>query len=351
MALEVSIKKRLGAFSMDVSFTAENETLALLGASGCGKSMTLKCIAGIERPDEGRIVLNGRTLFDSEKHIDLPPQKRRVGYLFQQYALFPNMTVRQNIAAGAHGKKNISEIVAEKVRLMHLEGLEDKRPGQLSGGQQQRVALARILANGPEILLLDEPFSALDSYLRWELELELHDTLAAYGGTSIFVSHSRDEVYRVCTSVCVLSNGRSEEKTPVMELFTSPKTRAACMLSGCKNLSRIRKTGECSVFAEDWGVELKTTSAVLPEHEYIGVRSGSLKLSGGNVGAENIITCIAERVVEDERRFILVLLPKGGERGSSSLRMEINKHDGAGIKPGDELSISALPENIMLLRK
>ena len=335
---------------MDVHFTAENETLALLGASGCGKSMTLKCIAGIEKPDEGRIILNGRTLFDSEKRINLPPQKRRVGYLFQQYALFPNMTVRQNIAAGAHGKKNIPAIIEDKVRLMHLEGLEDKRPAQLSGGQQQRVALARILANEPEILLLDEPFSALDSYLRWELELELHDTLAAYGGTSIFVSHSRDEVYRVCTSVCVLSNGRSEEKVPVMELFTAPKTKAACMLSGCKNLSRIRRTGESSVFAEDWSARLDTAAPVLPEHEFIGVRSGALKLAGDNVGSGNTFKCIAERVVEDERRYILVLATPGGDSGYSKLRMEINKRDGAGIKAGDELLICVEPSAIMLLR-
>jgi molybdate transport system ATP-binding protein len=349
LALEVDIKKRLGTFSMDVHFSAENETLALLGASGCGKSMTLKCIAGIEKPDEGRIILNGRTLFDSEKRINLSPQKRRVGYLFQQYALFPNMTVRQNIAAGAHGKKNIPAIIEEKVRLLHLEGLEDKRPGQLSGGQQQRVALARILANEPEILLLDEPFSALDSYLRWELELELHDTLAAYGGTSIFVSHSRDEVYRVCTSVCVLSNGRSEEKVPVMELFTKPKTKAACMLSGCKNISRIRKTGESTVLAEDWGTQLCTAVPVAQDHEFIAVRSGALKLANG-VGNNNVFKCIAERVVEDERRFILVLAIPGGDGGYSKLRMEINKRDGAGIKAGDELLITVEPSAIMLLR-
>ncbi len=187
--LDVTIKKKLDRFSLNVSFTAEHETVALLGASGCGKSMTLKCIAGIETPDEGKIVLNGRVLFDSEKKINLAPQKRRVGYLFQQYALFPRMTAAQNIAAGVRTKDRAKRdaAVAAQIKSLRLEGLEDKRPQQLSGGQQQRVALARILANEPELLLLDEPFSALDDYLKWQLELELQDTLLYYAGKTVFV--------------------------------------------------------------------------------------------------------------------------------------------------------------------
>ena len=230
MSLTVDIKKRLGSFSLDVSFQAESEVLALLGSSGCGKSMTLKCIAGIEKPDEGKIILNGRTLFDSENRINLSPQKRRVGYLFQQYALFPNMTVRQNIAAGASGRPDAKKAVEEKIAAMRLEGLEDKRPAQLSGGQQQRVALARILVSEPEVLLLDEPFSALDSYLRWELEMELSGTLRAFGSTAVFVSHSRDEVFRICDNVCVLAHGHSEEKRPVRTLWPpvcSPAARTS----------------------------------------------------------------------------------------------------------------------------
>ncbi|MCD7929093.1 MAG: ATP-binding cassette domain-containing protein, partial [Clostridiales bacterium] len=120
MSIEVEIKKKLGDFQLDVAFSAGDEILALLGASGCGKSMTLKCIAGIERPDEGRIVLDGRVLFDSEKRVDLKPQKRKVGYLFQQYALFPNMTVEQNILAGMRDKKK-KGILPDVIRSMHLE--------------------------------------------------------------------------------------------------------------------------------------------------------------------------------------------------------------------------------------
>ena len=161
MAIEVAIKKKIGNFSLDVAFSAGEEMFALLGASGCGKSMTLKCIAGIETPDEGKIVLNGRTLFDSEKKINLIPQKRKVGYMFQDYALFPNMTVEKNIMAGM-GKKSEKAIVQDYIRRFRLEGLEHHLPRQLSGGQKQRMTIARALVRKPEILILDDSASALD---------------------------------------------------------------------------------------------------------------------------------------------------------------------------------------------
>ena len=190
MSLSVDIEKKLGAFHLRSQFEAPDETMALLGASGCGKSMTLKCIAGIVTPDRGRIVLGGRVLFDSEKKINLPPQQRRVGYLFQQYALFPNMSVEQNILCGIRSgdKAEKRRVLAGKIRMFRLEGLEKKHPAQLSGGQQQRVALARILCSEPEAILLDEPFSALDSYLKWNLEIELADLLATFNGPILWVS-------------------------------------------------------------------------------------------------------------------------------------------------------------------
>mgnify|MGYP002799029466 FL=1 len=157
MALEVDVEKTYGSFHLEASFRSEGEPLTLLGPSGCGKSLTLKCIAGIERPDRGRIVLDGQVLFDSAAHIDLPPQRRRVGYLFQQYALFPHMTVAENIAAGCRGlgREERKKRVAELAAMLRLEGLEGLRPRQLSGGQQQRTALARILASEPRAILLD----------------------------------------------------------------------------------------------------------------------------------------------------------------------------------------------------
>ena len=217
MALEVQVEKTYGDFHLKAEFQAEGEPLALLGPSGCGKSLTLKCIAGIERPDRGRIVLDGRVLFDSERRIDLPPQKRQVGYLFQQYALFPHMTVAENIAAGCRRLERTARDrrVAALTAMLHLEGLEGLRPRQLSGGQQQRTALARILASEPRAILLDEPFSALDSHLKWQLEPELRDVLDAFGGVTLWVTHDRGEAYRNCPRVCVMEAGRT---SPVRDM-------------------------------------------------------------------------------------------------------------------------------------
>ena len=224
MSLSVDIEKTLGAFHLKVRFDADVGVLSLLGASGCGKSLTLKCIAGIERPDRGRITLNGVTLFDSEKHIDLAPQKRRVGYLFQQYALFPNMTVRQNIRCGVREKENAEAAVDGIIRKMHLEGLERLRPRHLSGGQQQRVALARILVNGPEVLLLDEPFSALDSHLRLQLEQEVREIVRSLGKPVLFVSHDREEVFRLTDRIAILGNGLIETLDEKNAVFADPGT-------------------------------------------------------------------------------------------------------------------------------
>ena len=165
MSLYVDIEKHLPGFHLRTSFEAGNEILSILGASGCGKSLTLKCIAGIETPDRGRIVLDGRVLFDSQKRINLPVRDRKIGYLFQTYALFPHMTVRENIACGLTSRDR--SFVGSWVEKFYLSGLEDHYPSQLSGGQQQRTALARMLASRPSLIMLDEPFSALDDYLKW----------------------------------------------------------------------------------------------------------------------------------------------------------------------------------------
>lgn len=191
MSLQAAIKKRFSGFSLDVSLNTDGGVMGILGASGSGKSMTLKCIAGIETPDEGRIVLNGRVLFDSEKHINLPPQKRKVGYLFQNYALFPNMTVETNIAAGLSGsKEEKQEAVARMIRLFKLEGLEKRYPSQLSGGQQQRVSIGRAIVKNPDILLCDEPTGALDYQTSKEILKLIEDVNKKYGNTVIMVTHN-----------------------------------------------------------------------------------------------------------------------------------------------------------------
>ncbi len=207
MALTVDIEKRFKGFTLRAAFEAGNETLALLGASGCGKSMTLRCIAGIEKPDRGRIVLDGVTLFDSGSHIDLKPQQRRVGLMFQHYALFPQMTVAQNVACGARAFLKgpaLDKAVADALNAFGLAELKDRLPGQLSGGQQQRTALARIMIGKPDILMLDEPFSALDSHLRFLMEQEVRQVIRRFGKTVLLVSHNRDEVFRMAARVAIL---------------------------------------------------------------------------------------------------------------------------------------------------
>ena len=209
MSLSVDIEKKLGAFHLRSQFEAPDETMALLGASGCGKSMTLKCIAGIVTPDRGRIVLGGRVLFDSEKKINLPPQQRRVGYLFQQYALFPNMSVEQNILCGIRSgdKAEKRRVLAEKIRMFRLEGLEKKHPAQLSSGQQQRVAIARALATKPAILLADEPTGNLDSRTSQDVLSLMKVTGRKFSQTMVMITHN-EEIAQLSDRIVRIEDGR-----------------------------------------------------------------------------------------------------------------------------------------------
>ena len=344
MALFVDIEKRLGAFHLKVKFEAGNEVLALLGASGCGKSMTLKCIAGIEKPDKGKIALDGRTLFDSEKKIDLPPQKRKVGYLFQQYALFPNMTVRQNIAAGIRDKKHANATIDEIIRAMNLEGTEQKRPHQLSGGQQQRVALARILVNEPDVLLLDEPFSALDSHLRFRLEQELRETLRRFGKTVILVSHNRDEVYRMSDQIAVIHDGLIEAMGTKKELFRTPGTRNGAVLTGCKNISPIQKLSERRVLALDWDMELELEQDV-GDTAYIGMRMHDIC----SEGTQNMFRCQIVEEIENPFSYT-IMLRKEGSTNAEPIGWELEKDVWRNLR-ADTVEICLPAQSFLLLKE
>ena len=276
MTLEVAVEKTFKGFKLCVQFAHDNDIMGVLGASGSGKSMTLKCIAGIETPQKGRIVLNGRVLFDSEQKINLKPQERKVGYLFQNYALFPNMTVEENIMSGM-GKKPPMDKVREYVERFQLTGLEKRLPSQISGGQKQRVALARMMASQPEILLLDEPLSALDSYLKWQMEEELLEMLSQVHKTVLFVSHSRDEVYHLCHRVCLVNKGRIETIQEKKEFFRNPRTVAAARISGCRNISAARKTGPHELEAADWGMRFVTERDVPDDLAFVGARAHEIK--------------------------------------------------------------------------
>ena len=267
MSLEVTIAKRFEGFTLHVDFTAGNTAAAILGASGCGKSMTLRCIAGVVKPDSGRIVLDGRVLFDSEKGIDLPPQQRNVGLLFQNYALFPNMTVEQNILCALKKEKDPAARKAacgSALRAMRLEELAHRLPSELSGGQQQRAALARILAGRPRILMLDEPFSALDSYLREEVEGEVGSLLSNFDGTALLVTHDRDEAYRLCREMIVMDSGEVLRAGTTKEVFADPRRLTAARLTGCKNILPCVRVDEHHVRLTGWEREL-TVALPVPE--------------------------------------------------------------------------------------
>ncbi|MCI8422354.1 MAG: ATP-binding cassette domain-containing protein [Lawsonibacter sp.] len=345
LSLSVKIQKRLGKFQLQVQFEAEDERLALLGASGCGKSLTLRCIAGILTPDEGCIVLDGQVLFDSAAKVNLPPQRRRVGYLFQQYALFPHMTVQQNIAAAAREQAHRKETVARLLHRLQLEEVAGNRPGQLSGGQQQRTALARILASDPRILLLDEPFSALDSYLKYQLELELAEILESFSGSILWVSHDRDEVFRNCQRVCVIDRGKSSPVQSLSQLFHTPDTEAAARLSGCKNFADALPQGK-QVLLPAWNLTLDCDRFVSPQVTRMGVRAHFVCPAQGP--GENAFFCRTVRVVEDVFSTIVLLLPEGSVSGAPLLRMELEKMAWRALEERDRLWVSIAPRDILL---
>lgn len=322
MTMEVSIRKRLGDdFTLAVDFLGDGESLGILGASGSGKSMTLKCIAGVETPDQGRIAVNGRVLFDSAARINVRPQQRRVGYLFQNYALFPRMTVEENIGIGA--VKTGAEkrgAVAGLIRGFHLDGLEKRFPGQLSGGQQQRAALARMLAAEPEIILLDEPFSALDNHLREQMQLEFLDLMRTRRDV-VMVTHNRNEAYKLCRRLMVLDEGRILGMGDTGEVFRNPGHVRVARLTGCKNISRMEKTGERTLYALDWGLSLSASRPIPDNAVYIGVRAHDLAPVYRN-GAD-MPNCVRMKVVDESddvfERNILFRNADGGAPSEKSV--------------------------------
>ena len=203
-----------------------------------------------------------RTLFDSARKINLPPQKRQIGYMFQDYALFPNMTVLQNVMAGM-GRRPSREQAQEYLRQFHIEELEQQYPARLSGGQKQRAAMARMLAARPEVILLDEPFSALDSHLKWTMEQQMRQLLQEVHKPTLLVSHNRDEVYRLCNVVSCVNRGKLEVIEPVKEFFRNPKTKTAATLSGCKNIADVElayEEGQAVLQAAQWDYKFAFTS-------------------------------------------------------------------------------------------
>lgn len=323
MSIYVNIKKKLPGFHLAVQMEADNEILGILGSSGSGKSMTLRCIAGIIEPDEGEIVLNGNILFDSRKKINLSPQKRNVGLMFQNYALFPHMTVYENISIG------IEADAAEKKRRMRsyleilkLEELLDRRPCELSGGQQQRVALARMMVKDPGILMLDEPFSALDTHMRHTIEKEFSAVLKAYRETVIYVSHAIEEVYKYCDRIAVMTDGAISETGKTRQIFHRPSTVEAAKLTGCRNISPLQKLDDKNHLAVNWNMVLPVADEPEKEALFIGIREPDIQLSTDPQGENSVEVIIKD--IQFIPNGVLVLLADKNDTAKEYLRCSMN---------------------------
>jgi molybdate transport system ATP-binding protein len=272
--LYADIHRRIGGFDLNVLIESDADRIGILGESGSGKSMTLKSIAGIEPVDSGHIEVDGRVLYDSSDKTDLKPQKRNVGYMFQNYALFPTMSVIKNVMAGlGRPTEENRGKAADMLRRFRMDGFEDRLPGELSGGQQQRVALARIMVTEPDLILLDEPFSALDSYLRDRMQVEMLEMLDDYSGQVVMVSHSRDELYRFSDELFILNGGSIIKYGETRSVFREPESTIAARLTGCKNFSAAKVVDKHTVEANDWGVIIKLDREIPADITTIGYRA------------------------------------------------------------------------------
>ena len=358
MSLEVEIEKQFPEFALRVAFTAGPKPVGILGASGSGKTMTLRAVAGLWAPPRGRIALDGRILFDSRHGVNLPSRARQVGLLFQSHALFPHMTVNENVAFGirnldaAERRRRVSQQIAA----MHLSGLEQRYPAQLSGGQQQRVALARALAPQPSALLLDEPFSALDTHLRSQLERQLHETLAAYKGVTLLVSHNLEEIYRLCEELVVLDRGLLIAQGPREQIFRWPPSRQVALLTGCKNFSRVQARGSHCVEALDWGCVLRVAQEAPHTSAEVAIRAHHISITPANAAnqnpAENTFPCWLAALSEAPFHVTLFLRLNGPAADPSDyhLQVEITNEQWARVKSESSPWLAHLdPDRLFLL--
>jgi molybdate transport system permease protein len=292
LTLDVDLERRLENFTLRIALGARNESVGLLGPSGSGKSMTLRMIAGVSTPDRGRIVLNGRILFDKAAGFNLPAASRRIGVVFQDYALFPHLTVAENVgfSLARMPKDERRARIWKQLESMGIAELANRYPRQISGGQRQRVAIARCMAMEPDALLLDEPFAALDPHLRRRTEEQLRATLAGFSGPVVFVTHDMEEAFRFCSELQVLDSGCVIASGPKHELFERPRTVAAARLTGCKNIVTARRAENHCVEVGAWECRLKTLAEVPRVLTHIGFRSHQMVFQNP-AATENTFPC------------------------------------------------------------
>ena len=357
--LEVEVKKSLPDFQLDIKLSVDRELISILGPSGSGKTMTLFCIAGLIRPDQGSIRLNGRTLFSSATGIFSPPQKRNIGFVFKNYALFPHLTVAENIAYGIIGKpkNSVKQKVAELLDLIHIPGLKDRYPAELSSGQQQRVALARAIAPEPEALLLDEPFSALDTYRRERLEFELLSLNQYYRGDILFVTHDLHQGFKLGNRIAIFENGSVTQCDLRNKVISAPANRTAAKLTGVKNLFRGQITGitgeSLLVFipAFDKSLKIKLSDRLnlsVNQLIYIGIRPEHLEVVDRSIN--NSIACQVEQLVDGVTTLHYYYYADKDERKKYKLESCISRPlSPPCLKPGKPCNLYFPPERLIIL--
>ncbi|MFM6322535.1 MAG: molybdate ABC transporter permease subunit [Microcystis panniformis] len=355
IGLFVDIEKYLPGFNLSVTFNCQNQPLGLLGASGSGKSLILRSLAGVETPSRGRIVLNGRILFDSEKGINLPSRQRCIGFVVQNYALFPHLTVAENIAFGLPQKlptKIIRQQIANQLELVQLLGMENRYPHQLSGGQQQRVAIARALASRPEALLLDEPFSALDTHLRAQLERQMIKTLSNYDGVTIFVTHNMDEAYRICENLLVMEKGRAIANNSKQKIFERPDSVSLAKITGCKNFSRAVIINNQQLKAIDWDVKLHTVSMIPDYLAYTGICAHQI-IFGRDLGNINTFPCWLANAIEGPHRVTLYLKLNQPSNHDSDFHIQAELYKDKWLEIKEQAlpwTVTLSPQRLLLLK-
>ena len=315
----------------------EGKITVILGQSGCGKTTLLRLTGGLESADSGEVLWGGA---------------HKTAFVFQNYNLFRNKTALQNVTEGLIVARKLPKEQADEIGMKMLAkvGLADRAdyyPRQLSGGQQQRVALVRILCSQPEVILLDEPFSALDSYLKWDLELKLSDFLENFSGPILWVSHDRGEVFRNCKRVCILDQGASQGTFTLRQLFHEPETEAAARLSGCKNIVEAVPAGS-AVTLPAWGLTLNCGKPVPADVRQAGIRARHVMTVPE--GTPDAFYCTVERVIQDVFTTIVLLRPEGAASGAPLLRMELERDDWRRLNRPEGLWIAVQPRDILLLK-
>ncbi len=356
MGIYIDIKKNLSGFRFAVKLSSQqDDIIGILGASGAGKSMLLNCIAGLVNPDEGIIRLNDKIFYDSAQGINLAPKDRKIGFLFQNYALFPHLTIAENIAFGLDGlsKAGRNKKVTELMERFRIAEMGKRYPSQISGGQQQRVALARALAAEPDILLLDEPFSALDNHLKNNLLKEMLVSLREYKRNTMFVTHNIEEAYRLCNRIAILSAGSVDIFGEKDLIFERPVSLAVARITGCKNIVAAFRNSANIIEVPDWGIQVKTSMEIVNDKGFAGIRANHVKLADDNAEENCFLAWIAD---ESEAQFRTSLYLKIGSEPHNPddyhIQWEISKEQRESLRNFPQpIKIYLDPEHIFFVNK